>query len=67
MNIIPVTPATLDIIEVINGGVRPAIEAEETFFIFNGKDKPADIVTADGLDEIAPEWMAKITILYRAV
>jgi hypothetical protein len=65
MNIIPVTPATLDIIEVLNGGVRPVIEDEETFFIFNGKDEHADIVTSDALGEIAPEWMAKIVILYR--
>jgi hypothetical protein len=66
MTIIPITPATLDIIEVLNGGVRPAIEAEETVFIFNGKNEPADIMTFDELGEIAPEWMAKITILYRA-
>lgn len=67
MNIIPITPATLDIIEVLNGGVRPVLEDEETFFIFNGKDDPADILTEDGLGEIAPEWMLEIKILYRGV
>lgn len=65
MYIIPVTPATLDIIEALNNGVRPALEGEDTVFIFNGKNEPADIVNADTLGEIAPEWMTKITILYR--
>ena len=65
MHIIPIVPATLDIIEVLNNGVRPPVEGGETFFIYNGKDKPADIVTFDELGECAPEWMTQVKIMYR--
>lgn len=64
MNIIPITPATIEIIEVLNDGVRPPIEPE-TVFVFNGKGQPGDIVHEDDLGEIAPEWMAVVKILYR--
>lgn len=45
--IIPITPATLDIIEVLNGGMRPALETEESFFVYSGKDAHAEIITND--------------------
>jgi hypothetical protein len=65
MHIIPIVPATLDIIEVLNDGVRPEVEQEETFFVYNGKDEPSEIVTFDKLDETAPEWMTQVKIMYR--
>jgi hypothetical protein len=65
-HIIPIGPATLDIIEVLNDGVRPEVESEETFFVYNGKGKPADIVTFDELGECSPEWMTAVKILFRA-
>jgi hypothetical protein len=66
MNIIPIVPATLDIIEVLNGGVRPDIEVEETFFIFNDKDEPSDIVTAGVLRErYDTTWMSMTLISYK--
>jgi len=66
MHIIPIAPATLDIIEVLNGGVRPDVVGEDKFFIYNGKDEPADIVDFDELGECAPEWMTIVKIMYRA-
>jgi hypothetical protein len=65
MNIIPITPATLDIIEVLNGGVRPELEDEETFFIYH-KDAPAEIVHQDAIEKL-PEYWAVIKILYRNI
>jgi hypothetical protein len=36
MNIIPICPQTLDIIEVLNNGERPELpKGEETFFVFS--------------------------------
>jgi hypothetical protein len=65
MYIIPIGPATDEIVKALNGGVAPVVEGEEKFFVYNEKDKTHDIVAYDELDEIAPEWMTKITILYR--
>jgi len=56
MNIIPITPATLDIIEVLNGGVRPELESEETFFMYKGQNEP-----------MSEEWFTVVKIMYREI
>jgi hypothetical protein len=64
MHIIPVSPATIDIIEILNNGERPNfIEGEPKFFIFRGKDAPREIVDEDGLEDI-PDEMTVAKILY---
>lgn len=65
MNIIPITPATLDIIEVLNGGVRPELESEETFFIYKGQNEPPTIITLGENEPMAEEWFTIVKIMYR--
>lgn len=67
MNIIPITPATLDIIEVLNGGVRPELESEETFFVYKGKDVPSEIITLGENEPMAEEWFAVVKIMYKDI
>lgn len=63
MNVIPITPATLDIIEVLNDGVRPALETKETFFVYRGADAHSNIITISELNEL-PEYMTLVKIFY---
>jgi hypothetical protein len=63
MNIIPVTPATIDLITKLNDGVRPELEtAEETFYVYRGEDKPASIISAEEL-ELNEEYQVYMTII----
>jgi hypothetical protein len=50
--VIPIVPATLDLVEVLNDGLRPKVEAEETFFIFRGKNRPGSINTLEQIERI---------------
>jgi len=45
--IIPITNATLDLVEELNNGIRPAREYEDTVFDYAGKDSTADIIFAE--------------------
>lgn len=45
MYIIPITPETLDLITVLNDGARPVLEEGKTFYIFQGRNEHAEIVT----------------------
>lgn len=47
MYIIPIDSITLDLIQALNGGVRPELEAEATFFVYKGETEPPEIVTRD--------------------
>lgn len=65
--LIPIVPATVDLIEQLNDGVRPEIEDGETFYVWRGDDKESKIVTRNEVltsDEY-PEWMAVTQIFYR--
>lgn len=65
MNIIPVAPSTLDLIQTLNDGVRPTLEDEPTFFVFRGQDGPSSIITKEELDgDEYPEYFAMIEIAY---
>lgn len=63
--IIPITPQTLDVITVLNGGACPELEDHDTFFVYKGEDEPADIITADEFESGAEEWWAIVKIMYR--
>lgn len=65
MNIIPISDATLDIIEVLNGGVRPELQEVDTFYIWNGPDEHADIITRDELETQYQEFMALVKIAWK--
>jgi hypothetical protein len=65
--IIPICEATLDLIEVLNDGVRPQPELDEepeTFYIYKGKDEHADIITRDQLEAMPQRWIPVIKIMY---
>jgi hypothetical protein len=64
MNIIPILPATLDIIEVLNGGVRPELESEETYFVYKGQEEPPSIITQAELEAIGDVWYTVVKILF---
>ena len=66
MHIIPIAPATLDILEVLNNGVRPVLEHEETFFVYKGKDEPPAIIDRQTLElSFEDEWMTVVKICYK--
>lgn len=50
--VIPITEDTLDLIEVLNDGIRPELENEATFFVYEGQEKFARIVTKKDVDEM---------------
>jgi len=67
MHIIPITPATLDILEKMNDGVRPELEIhEETFYVYRGEAETAKIITRSELEQSPeyPEFMTTTEILY---
>ena len=66
MNIIPITPATIDLITKLNNGVRPALEDEETFYVYRGEDEHAEIISREEHERngVYPDWMTIIKILY---
>lgn len=64
MYAIPVTPLTLNLVEALNGGIRPEIEDHPTFFIFNTDANPRKIVPAVDLEELGD--MKPVTIRYFA-
>ena len=66
MNVIPIVPATLDIIEELNGGVRPELEDQETFFVYKGKNEHAEIIHRDGFEKL-PDYWTIVKVLYRNV
>ena len=41
---IPINKHTVEMLGELNGGVVHVVEHEETYFVYNGPDKPADIV-----------------------
>lgn len=45
MYAIPITPVTLDLVQELNGGVRPVIQNEPTYFILSTHGLPAKIIT----------------------
>lgn len=49
MFVIPIKFDTLDLIAPLNGGLRPSVEKDTTFFIYRGEEEYADIVDAIGL------------------
>lgn len=56
MYVIPITPETLDLIEVLNSGVRPDedhIKEEPHFFMWNGSNEHAEIVHHDKVPAVA--------------
>jgi len=66
MNIIPIHPATLDIIEVLNDGVRPSLDTvEDTFFVYKGPDEHAEIVTTADLQKYPEEEWTVIKVLHK--
>lgn len=66
-NIIPITPATIEIITKLNDGVEPVLESMETFFVYRGENEPSAIIDREELmtsDEY-PKWMTVVEIYYR--
>ncbi len=68
MNIIPIFPSTLDLIEKLNNGVRPELEDDkQTFYVYRGEDTPASIISEEELDsDEYPEFMTAVKVLYIA-
>lgn len=66
MNIIPILPATIDIITKLNDGVRPELKGVDTYFyVYRGEGEPSSIITLAELDSDAyPEWMAQVSLYY---
>jgi len=66
MNIIPITPATLDLIQKLNDGVRPNLEDDSNaYYVYRGESEPASIISQEELDsDEYPEYMAVISITY---
>lgn len=55
--VIQIQEETLDILEVLNSGVRPGIEEDQTFYVFEGMDKHAQIVDREWFEENCPNWV----------
>jgi hypothetical protein len=53
MIVIPIVEETLDMIEELNGGVRPLIEKGKStaVFVYKGPDTPPDIVPVEDILE----------------
>jgi len=67
MHIIPIIPGLLDIIEVLNNGVRPKIEYGETYFVWYGKDKPSEIITnVELMSDKYPVFLG-ITVMFQSM
>lgn len=66
MNIIPITPATIDLIEKLNDGVRPDLNDESNaYYVYRGEDEHATIISQEELEsDEYPEYMTTITITY---
>lgn len=47
MLLIKIQEETLDMIEKLNNGVRPEIEIDGSFFVYNGPDAPHMIISPD--------------------
>jgi hypothetical protein len=64
MNLIPINECTLDMIQALNGGVRPDLEANhENWFAYKGEEEHADIITQEEAEAIS-EWWTTIKICY---
>jgi hypothetical protein len=50
--VIPIAEETLDLIQVLNSGVRPTIEDEATCYVYMGENEHAEIMTEDHLRTI---------------
>ena len=60
--IIPIADETLDLIQVLNSGVRPTIEDHATCYVYNGENEPAEIITEDQAREMFPNAVMTVTI-----
>jgi len=61
---IPVLEETLELIGELNGGVRPAVEeGVGTYFIYDGADKTADIISQAEFEKNHEVW-SNITIVF---
>jgi hypothetical protein len=69
MNIIPIEEGTLDLVEKLNNGNRPELKGDlETFFIYNGKDLPHEIVDVDEMVERFGDLKGtKVTVFCRDI
>ena len=46
--IVPITPATQDLVAAMNDGVRPEIDpTEDTYFVYNGPEEHSDIISTE--------------------
>lgn len=66
MNIIPITPATIDLIQKLNDGVRPNLEDDSNaYFVYRGDSEPSSIISQEELDsDEYPEYMTIVNISY---
>lgn len=64
--IIPIADETLDLIQVLNSGVRPTFQEEATCFLYRGENEPSDIITEDQAREMFPDAVATVTIGIRS-
>lgn len=55
MYVIPIASDSLDLIEVLNNGIRPEIEAEQTFFVYFGPNQIPQIINAETFVELTGE------------
>lgn len=62
--LIPICPETLEMIETLNGGVRPLFsEDSESWFLYKGENEPAEIIGPDD-DRTSPVWWKHIFVIY---
>lgn len=66
MNIIPILPQTMDIIQILNGGVRPLISDMQNYYVYRGEDEHAEIIDQDEFVKFCSEnqHMVPISIYY---
>lgn len=66
LNIIPIVPATIDLITKLNDGARPELEDKETFYVYRGEDEHAKIIDRAQLEKVGeyPDWMTIVRIYY---
>jgi hypothetical protein len=62
--VIPITEATVDLIADLNGGVRPELETEETFFVYEGENEPPTIITGFDFDNNLPWSQMTMTKIF---
>jgi len=68
MLLIPILPATLDLITKLNDGVTPELTDNDHVYVWRGDGAHAEILTRDEITQSAdyPNWVTQINVFYIA-